>query len=81
MERSARLVATTLTLGLFAFGASSEECQDQVPFMTGPTSPSGAVISSGQLSEAFPAWRAFDDTSVFSTFWLSEVFETPAQLG
>lgn len=51
------------------------DCVSQVPVMTGNTSPSGTVTTSGFYALSYDAWHAFDGSG---SGWISEAFETPA---
>ncbi|MCP3105494.1 SBBP repeat-containing protein [Myxococcus sp. K15C18031901] len=53
-------------------------CGTIVPVMTGPTTPGGSVVRSGAYSAAYEAWMAFDNSS---SYWVSEVMQTPAWIG
>ncbi|MCP3141818.1 SBBP repeat-containing protein [Pyxidicoccus xibeiensis] len=53
-------------------------CENLVPVMTGPTTPSGSVTRSGVFSTSYEAWQAFDASG---SLWLSLENQTPAWLG
>ncbi|WP_050433147.1 hypothetical protein [Chondromyces crocatus] len=50
----------------------------QVPTMSGDTSPSGLVTSSGVYSSSYPPWQVFDATT--ATLWLSNMYATAVWL-
>lgn len=50
-----------------------------VPAMTGPTTPSGAVFSSGLLSSDYDAWQAFDAST--TSMWISPQGQDPTSIG
>jgi hypothetical protein len=58
--------------------ASCSSMTDQVPVMTGPSTPRGQVITSGEFDGSFRAFQAFDAST---SMWISETFETPAFIG
>ncbi|MCP3142403.1 SBBP repeat-containing protein [Pyxidicoccus xibeiensis] len=53
-------------------------CENVVPVMTGPNTPSGAVTRSGVFGTSYEAWQAFDGTN---SLWLSAENQTPAWVG
>jgi hypothetical protein len=59
--------------------ASCASPSEQVPTMTGPSSPAGSVLASGEFDASYPAFRAFDGDP--DSMWISETFVTPAFIG
>jgi hypothetical protein len=64
--------------GLELIGCACENT-NQVPVMTGPTTPGGIVTRSGAYSSSYEAWLAFD-ASIPSMF-ISQMGQTPATIG
>jgi len=52
---------------------------DLVPVMTGPTTPSGSVLSSGTLTSDYDAWQAFDGST--TSMWISPQAQEPTSIG
>ncbi|HXU64493.1 MAG TPA: hypothetical protein VN962_22495 [Polyangia bacterium] len=52
---------------------------DLVPVMTGATTPSGAVLSSGALSSDYDPWHAFDGSN--TSMWISPQGQDPTTIG
>jgi hypothetical protein len=61
------------------FAACPGTGADLVPAMTGPTTPSGTVSSSGIYGGGYEGWQAFDSDN--STLWLSNMSAASVSLG
>lgn len=74
-----RAGVVVISLGDLELIGCACEVGSQVPTLTGPIGPNGAVTTSGQFSPSFPAFQAFDASA--TSMWISETFETPASIG
>ena len=80
MNRTHWVHCLVAVLAILASGSAASaqytNCTNQVPFMTGATSPSGVVTRSGAYSSTYEGWKAFDSSN--TSMWISAEFQTPA---
>ncbi len=77
-DNDARAGIEVLSIGRLELFSCECTLTNQVPTMTSPTLPSGAVTRSGAYDATFEAWKAFDSSDAYPSMWLSQVGQTPA---
>ncbi|PTL79611.1 hypothetical protein [Vitiosangium sp. GDMCC 1.1324] len=78
-DNDSRTGIEVISLGGFELIGCACENTNQVPVMTGPTTPSGIVTRSGVYSSSYEAYLAFDASA--SSMFISQVGQTPATIG